>query len=56
MSKKVKIQITLPHEVVSLMEEDIKESFLTRSAWILKAVLGELEKKKKGKKVIDLKI
>ncbi|MBY0282096.1 MAG: hypothetical protein K2W94_08090 [Alphaproteobacteria bacterium] len=54
--KKVKVQISLPIEIVNKIEEEIRDTYLTKSGWFLKVVKEHFEQNsnKKTKKVIDL--
>lgn len=54
--EKVKVQITLPKKVFEQIEEELKKSYLSKSAWFLKAALSTLEKNDTPKKVINLDI
>jgi metal-responsive CopG/Arc/MetJ family transcriptional regulator len=53
--KKVKVQITLPEEIIEKIEEEIKKSYLSKSSWFLKLAQAYFEQKNKSsKKVIEL--
>ena len=55
--KSIKIQLTLPEEVVQKIDVEIANSFSTRSGWFLKIALEELKRKEQNvKKIIDLDI
>lgn len=55
MTKKTKVQITLPEELVQEIENECNRDYLTKSAWFLKVVKAALEKKEK-RRVIQLDI
>jgi metal-responsive CopG/Arc/MetJ family transcriptional regulator len=48
--KSVKVQITLPEDIVQKIEEDIKESYSSKSFWFLKIINEHYEQKEKKKK------
>lgn len=55
--KGVKYQITLPKELSEKVEIDLKETYLTKSAWFNKLAKEYLDSKdKKTKKYIELNI
>jgi metal-responsive CopG/Arc/MetJ family transcriptional regulator len=55
--KTIKVQLTLPEEVLKKIDEDIASSFSTRSGWFLKIALEALKRKEQNvKKIIDLDI
>ena len=55
--KGVKFQVTISNELSALIEQELKETHLTKSSWISK-LIQEHFKSKKGdvKKVISLNI
>ena len=55
--KTIKVQLTLPEEVVKKIDNGIAESFSTRSGWFLKIALEEFKRAEKNvKKIIELDI
>jgi metal-responsive CopG/Arc/MetJ family transcriptional regulator len=57
----VKMQVTLTAELAEQVEQEIKVSYTTKSAWFTKVIMDFLEQKHKKedgmrKKVIDLQI
>jgi metal-responsive CopG/Arc/MetJ family transcriptional regulator len=55
--KTIKVQLTLPEEVMNRVDKEIARSFSTRSGWFLKIALEELKRIERNvKKVIDLDI
>jgi metal-responsive CopG/Arc/MetJ family transcriptional regulator len=55
--KSIKIQLSLPEEIVKKIDKDVSETFSTRSGWFLKLAIEELKRKESNiKKVIDLNI
>lgn len=55
--KRIKVQITLPKELVDKIEEELQKTLLSKSAWFTKAALSELEKGQANKlNVIKLDI
>lgn len=61
MSKKVKVQITLPESTVAKIDQDIRDGYTNRSLWFERIVNLYFENKDsknvaKKKKVIDLEI
>jgi metal-responsive CopG/Arc/MetJ family transcriptional regulator len=55
--KTIKVQLTLPEEIVTKIDKEIAISFSTRSGWFLKIALEELKRSEQNvKKVIDLDI
>lgn len=53
----VKLQITLPKEILETIDEELKRIFMSRSQWFLKLATEELQKKKKDvKKTLELKL
>ena len=55
-----KVQITLPEELKSRIEEEAKKDFMSVSSWIERAIVQRLSnkqtKREKNEKVIDLGI
>ena len=55
--RSIKVQITLPEEVLKKIEDEIRESYSSKSFWFLKIVNEYFEQKEKKKKsVISLNI
>lgn len=55
--KTIKVQLTLPEEVIKKIDEEISTSFSTRSGWFLKIALEELKRKEQNvRKIIELDI
>ncbi|MDR2780929.1 MAG: type II toxin-antitoxin system HicB family antitoxin [Holosporaceae bacterium] len=55
--KSVKVQLTLPEEVLKKIDENVENSFSTRSGWFLEAALEALKRKECNvKKIIELDI
>jgi metal-responsive CopG/Arc/MetJ family transcriptional regulator len=55
--KSVKVQITLPEDIAKKIEEEVRESYSSKSYWFLKIVNEYFEQKEKKKKsVISLNI
>lgn len=57
----IKMQVTLTKELAEQVEQEIKASYTTKSAWFTKVITDFLEQKQKKedgmrKKVIDLQI
>ena len=52
-ARQVKVQISLPVELVEKIEEEIKNAYLTKSGWFLKIVKDYFDAKK-SKKLIKL--
>jgi metal-responsive CopG/Arc/MetJ family transcriptional regulator len=57
----IKLQVTLKKELAEQVEQEIKTSYTTKSAWFTKIIMDFLEQKNKKddgmrKKVIDLQI
>jgi len=57
----IKMQVTLTKELAEQVEQEIKDSYTTKSAWFTKVITDFLEQKHKKedgmrKKVIDLQI
>lgn len=56
-TKNIKVQITLPKQIVEDIDEELKESLISRSTWFLKVAKAELEKKGiRNKKILKLDI
>jgi len=55
--KSVKVQITLPEDIAKKIEEEVRESYSSKSYWFLKIVNEYFEQKEKKKKsIISLNI
>ncbi|MEI8321196.1 MAG: hypothetical protein WCG05_04215 [Alphaproteobacteria bacterium] len=48
-SEKVKVQLSLPRDILDRIDEDASKSYVTRSSWVIKASLLLLEKREKEK-------
>lgn len=47
--KKIKINLSLPEDILQLIDEDVSQSYMSRSGWVIKASLRYLEERKKEK-------
>jgi len=47
--KKVKLNLSLPEDLLGLIDEDVGSSYMTRSGWIAKAALNYLKERQKEK-------
>ena len=55
----IKYQITIPKELSDRIEEDLKNTYLSKSSWFVKLAreyIDNKEKNKTKKKVLDLDI
>lgn len=58
-TKSVKVQITLPANIVTMIEEEVKDTYSSKSFWFLKLLTEYFEQKEKDKskkKIISLDI
>lgn len=55
--ERIRVQLSVPKEIMDEIDKEISETYSTRTAWLLKAAINELKRKKQNiKKVIDLDI
>lgn len=58
-TKSIKVQITLPENIVTMIEEEVKGTYSSKSFWFLKLLTEHFEQKEKDKnkkKIISLDI